>query len=91
MVNKVPRLHTPARTRNVSLKQLGPKQEVFEWWRKPGCCSAASLSYKYPARRPENKNAPRGFPSSITLKKVPKCFSPKSSDTVGIMMEVWTP
>ncbi|CAI0388694.1 unnamed protein product [Linum tenue] len=59
----------PARTKKVSLKQSGPKQE------KPELCNilfdprclAASVSYTYAARRPEKRNAPIGFPSAMKL------------------------
>uniref|UniRef100_A0A2P2QZI3 Uncharacterized protein n=1 Tax=Rhizophora mucronata TaxID=61149 RepID=A0A2P2QZI3_RHIMU len=81
-------MQTPARTRNVSLKQFGPMQEMPELYRIfNSCCFAASLSYTKPANRPEKRNAPRGFPSDTKLYRIPKCFKPKSSETVGIIME----
>ena len=76
----MPTAQTPAKARKVSLKQFGPKHEIL-------CCFAASLSYKYPARRPEKRRAPRGFPRDMKLKIIPKFFNPNSSEAVGTMIE----
>lgn len=88
MLKIEPTQQTPASTKKVILKQFGPKQETtFEVNRLNPCCFAASLSYIYPAKRPEKRNAARGFPNAKKLEIRPKCSKPKSSDTVGIMME----
>lgn len=84
MLNIVPNPQSPAKTRNVILKQCGPTQEEL-------CCFAASASYTWPARKPENRKAAAGFPSCMKLKMMPKCLKPKSSDAVGIIMPNWTP
>lgn len=87
----MPAAQTPERMKNVSLKQLAPTQEAPLAKRSIPCCFAASVSYIEPASRAEKRVAPSGFPIDMKLLNTPKCFKPKSSETVGIIMETCTP
>lgn len=87
MLETVPATHTAASTRQVTLKQSGPTHETLEAMRPIACCFANSLSYIRPARSAEKSNAPSGLSNDMKLKNKPKCFKPKSSETVGISIE----